>query len=392
MGKKIKVSFSTPEGYFWEKIYWGRDYDIASFDAGKFEEFANQSEENIRESCCDQDGRLKHIIRAEHLNLATLKTLCETAKAARTIARLQDKSLKGILTSKSVMNYFNQPSSRTLLSFSTAEAHLGMRREDVRDVRTSSFSKGETEKDSLRTSSSYFDAIVCRHPSDIYDLFAVWVLNNSDRKVHFLNAGSGKREHPTQGVLDYYTLYESFKGDIDGKNVIYVGDCKRGRTIHSLAKILSKHKNQTAIFLAPLSLQIDEETEKYITENGTTVIKESKNPLSELVSEADVVYMSRIQDEHGGSGSYPLEYRFTGDMLAKMKDTAILMHPMPKREEIDPALDYSKDKRIMYWRQQRNGMWARVALLSYVFRKEKEVLDVYNKLEGIAEKIERTKF
>ena len=125
--KKIEVNITAPQGYWWENIFWGRDYGAANFDAKEFELFANQSDEDIKKACCDKNGRLKHVIRAEHFDLPTLETLCQTARAARTIAKLEDKSLKGILTAKSVLNYFNQPSSRTFLSFSKAQRKMRKR-------------------------------------------------------------------------------------------------------------------------------------------------------------------------------------------------------------------------------------------------------------------------
>ena len=114
----------------------------------------------------------------------------------------------------SVLNYFNQPSSRTFLSFSNAESLLGLRREEIRDIETSSSVKGESDKDGLRTISSYFDAIVCRHPSDFFHMFSVWVMENSDREIPIINAGCGALEHPTQALLDYFTIKESFSGQV----------------------------------------------------------------------------------------------------------------------------------------------------------------------------------
>ncbi|SRR3989344_5463749 len=361
-----------------DNIFWGLSETVARYDQEQFRRFLSLPPDQIERACCDEKGRLKHIIRAEHFDREFLEKICQTANAARVIAKKEDNFLNGLLRSKSILNYFSQPSSRTFLSFSMAEAHLGMRREEVRDVKTSSSVKGETEQDGLRTNSSYFDAIVCRHPSDIYDLFAVWVMKNCDREVPIINAGSGKMEHPTQGLLDYYTLWESFKGKLNDLTVLYVGDCRRGRTVHSLAKILSLHANQTALFVAPDELQIDSETEHYVTGRGTVVGKITDKPLRELVPLADVVYMTRIQNEHGGEGNYNPDFIFTEDMLDSMKPGAILMHPLPKREEIDPAVNYRhKDPRIAYWRQMRNGMWTRVALLANVFGVDDRIMEHY---------------
>jgi len=363
-----------------DNIQWGRSESVARYDQRKFAEFLGQSPEEIRKACCDDSGRLVHIISAEHFGLSFLEKICRTADAARKIAKSDDQFLQSLLRSKLVLNYFHQPSSRTFSSFSAAEAHLGMMREEVRDISTSSLVKGESEKDSLRTDSSYFDAVVCRHPSDLYGLFAVWTMKYSNREIPIINAGSGKREHPTQGILDYYTLRESFPEGLDGKTIAYVGDCKRGRTVHSLAKIMALHKDTTAYFVAPDDLQIDIETEQYIQSRGTTVHK-TKRPLREIVPKVDVVYMTRIQDEHGGQGGYDPDFIFTEEMLNSMKKGSILMHPMPKREEIDPALDYNRDPRIMYWREQRNGMWTRVALLAHIFGVDDKIRSKYEEIK-----------
>ncbi len=366
-----------------EMIYWGESQSVASFDKKKFEEFLRKPPEEIRRLCIDKKGRLKHIINAEHFDLSFLQAVCSTARAARQIAKLNGSFLKNLLPAKSILNYFNQASSRTFLSFSMAEARLGMLREEVRDLKTSSFVKGETEKDALRTISSYVDAIVCRHPSDLYGLFALWVMKNSDREIPIINAGSGKQEHPTQGILDYYTIHESFQGNVDGLSIAFVGDCLRGRTVHSLAKILSLHQNITLHFVAPASLQIDSETAGYITEKGTAVHK-TTGGLKEIIPEVDVVYMTRVQDEHGGKGEYDPALIFTEELLSLMKEDAILMHPMPKREEIDPAIDYRKrEKKVMYWREQRNGMWARVALIAYLFEVDHLLRQEYENVRGV---------
>lgn len=373
----------TEEGAF-ENIYWGATDSIKNYNQRRFREFLDQTPKELYEACCDKKGRLKHIIRAEHFDLPFLEKICETANAARKIARLEDNFLKGLLRSKSILNYFQQPSSRTFLSFSTAEAHLGMRREEVRELSTSSTVKGESDRDTLRTISSYFDTIVCRHKGDFFDQFAVWAMKNSDRGIPIINAGSGKAEHPTQGALDYYTIHESFDGNMEGRKIAYVGDCLRGRTVHSLAKIMALHKSSEAYFVAPEELQIDSKTKDYIVTRGTKVHTVS-NPLRDLLPEMDVIYMTRMQNEHGGKGEYDRNYIFTLNMLDEMKDGAILMHPLPKREEIDPAIDdIKKDPRVMYWRQVRNGMWTRVGLLAHIFNVDGQIRNRYADLQRVA--------
>jgi len=363
-------------------INWGSTPDIATYNQQQFNKFRIQSSEEIKKHCYDPKGRIKHVLKAEHFDLEFLRTICDTATAARRINKLSNAPLKSFLRSKSILNYFNQPSSRTFLSFSMAEAHLGMRREEVRDLKTSSTVKGESDRDSLRTISSYFDGIVCRHAHDDYDLFALWVMKSSDRELPIINAGSGTKEHPTQGILDYYTIRESFDDCLDRRVLLFVGDCKRGRTIHSLAKIMSLYQGMTMYFIAPQNLQIDTETEQYITQKGVNVLKTSE-PLDKFVGLGDVIYMTRVQNEHGGEGEMDPRYRFTLEMLDSMRDGAILMHPLPKREEIDPRIDELKrDKRVMYWREERNGMWTRVGLLSYLFGVDDKIREYYQDIKN----------
>ena len=357
-------------------IFWGRSLHIKDFDQLKFNEFLSLEKSELEKLCKDSKGRLKHIVRVEHFDLEFIDEITTIAKTLKKCFRGHPRWINGLLSEFSVLNYFQQPSSRTFLSFSSAESLMGMRREEVRDISTSSTMKGESDKDALRTISSYFDAIVCRHESDIYDLFAVWVMKNSDREIPIINAGSGKSEHPTQALLDIFTIKESFNKPVNKLKIGFVGDCLRGRTVHSLAKLLSNYAGVHLSFVAPSNLQLDQETHSYLKDKNIEISFENESLLN-ILTELDVVYMTRIQDEHGGEGDYSEGFKFTEHHLNSMKEGAILMHPMPKREEIDPKLDFLKrDNRIMYWRQQRNGMWVRAALLAYLFDKSETILNL----------------
>lgn len=280
----------------------------------------------------------------------------------------QDPAGLQLLCGSSVLNYFRQPSTRTFLSFSTAESKLGLHSQAVQDVQTSSYAKGESEVDFLRTISSYFETIVFRHPDDNFGHFALWVMKNTRREIPVISAGTGKKEHPTQALLDYYTWRDSFQGNLGNGSYAFVGDCLRGRTVHSAAKLLALHSNVTLYFVSPEELQIDSETERYLLARKVKVekINSGLEDVVPLVTKA--VYMTRIQNEHGGKGDYPRAFIFTRELLDKLPEGAILMHPMPKREEIDPAIDsLVNDSRVMYWRQHRNGLWIRVALFAHLF-------------------------
>jgi aspartate carbamoyltransferase catalytic subunit len=375
-----------------DSINWGPTDEILKFHKSKFEEFASQSEKEIENACKNDDGKLVHILRAEHFDLGFLERICETANAARRIAKPQSTFLKNLLRGKTAWNYFEQPSSRTYESFFNAEGRLGMQRGNLKDLATSSHAKGETHRDALRTFSSFYDVMVCRTPSDIFDLYALWAMKTSDREIPVINAGSGKKEHPTQAILDYYTIRESFDRKMDNKVGVYVGDCLRGRTVHSLAKVMALHKGGSAFFVGPQHLQIDQETERYLLNREVVVHKIHNKPLEDIVPLADFIYMTRVQNEHGGDGKYDPKFIFKLEHLDRMRQGAILMHPLPKREEIDPRIDYlSKEsndslerervQKNMMWRQVRNGMWTRLALLSHIFDVDNEIRNQYKQLE-----------
>jgi aspartate carbamoyltransferase catalytic subunit len=359
-----------------DKIYWGRSSSCADFDKSLFQKFMAQSEGELKKICQGPLGEPYHLVRSEFFDLHFVNKIYQMAKVIKKNWKAQPIWMQSLLKGKSSLLYFHQPSSRTFLSFSSAASLVGLRHEEVRSIQTSSSVKGESDKDALRTLSSYFDAVVCRHPSDIYDLFAVWALRHSDREVPVINAGSGVSQHPTQSLLDYYTIKESFNGQVDGLNIGFVGDCLRGRTVHSLAKVLSLHKNIRLNFIAPEELSLDKETRNFLDMRGVNYECLS-GPVSDYVKDLDVVYMTRIQDEHGGIGEVKKDYVFSLDDLNKMSKESILMHPMPKREEIDPRIDFlHRDPRVMYWRQQRNGMWVRAAIFSHLFQKSEAVLNL----------------
>ncbi|MAG60324.1 aspartate carbamoyltransferase [archaeon] len=373
-----------------EKIFWGATSQIGEFHKNKFQEFLSKGPNELKKLCTKSNGRLRHIIRAEHMDKEFLNIIYYTANAARKISKIDPNYLKQKLQHVSILNYFAQPSSRTFLSFSRAESKLGIQREEVRELQTSSTVKGESDLDSIRTLSSYFEGMVIRHPSNQFDAFAVWALHNSARPIPIINAGSGSQEHPTQALLDYYTIKRSLK-KIDGISVAFVGDCLRGRTVRSAAKLLCLYNDVTLYFVAPEHLQIDEETQEYCRSNGLKVHKISTE-IKEIIKEVDVLYMTRIQNEHGGDGKYPLEFKLNLEMLEAMKENSIIMHPMPKREEMDPRIDYLKNNpKVMIWRQQRNGMWVRVAVLAYIYGKDLEIRNHYAKIEQKMAKILRHK-
>jgi aspartate carbamoyltransferase catalytic subunit len=283
-----------------------------------------------------------------------------------------------VLAHKRAMLYFSQPSSRTFLSHLAACQILGITTGSVRDAATSSEFKGESREDSIRTFSSYFDMIIMRSPEQGLAEKMGWELSNSSRPIPILNAGSGKDQHPTQALLDIYTLVRSFeeKGGLDGRTVVFCGDLLRGRTVRSLSYLLTEFTGVKQIFVAPKELQISDDVTAMLDAKG--VKYEISGDLKAATAEADAVYMTRIQDEwdsaKGESAKIDTSrFKFGAEELALLKSDGIIMHPLPRRDEIAVCCDH--DPRAMYWRQMRNGMWIRAALIAATFGYEREIMD-----------------
>ncbi len=331
-----------------------------------------------------RNGRPYHALIAQQFERPFLDRLCELATRTRRIAKTRGGRLflQDLLSDKRAMLYFAQPSTRTFLSFYAACQIVGLQPAEVRDTNTSSELKGESPEDSVRTFSSYFDVIIMRHPVGGFAEKIAWMLSNTERTVPVINAGSGKDQHPTQALLDIYTLQRSFeeRGGIEGKHVVFVGDLARGRTVRSLSWLLKLYPGVRQTFVAPAALQIGEDVLDSLRRAG--VAFECTDDFEAAVPQADAIYMTRIQDEWDtAKESAALDtsrFKFTAAHLARLKPDAILMHPLPRRDEIAPACD--ADPRAMYWRQVRNGMWIRAALLLVIFDRDVEVDRYYEDL------------
>ncbi len=324
-----------------------------------------------------RDGRQYHALISQQFDRAFLDRMCELATRTRKIAKTRGGMLflQGLLAEKRAMLYFAQPSTRTFLSFLSACQILGLQSGEVRDSKTSSEVKGESPEDTVRIFSSYYDLIIMRYPEGGFGDRIAWLLSNTDRPVPVINAGSGKDQHPTQALLDIYTLQRSFEaiGGIEGKKIAFVGDLARGRTVRSLAYLLTRYPGVKLYFVAPEQLQIGEDILASLDEYGVSY--EVTDTLTPILPEMDAVYMTRIQDEWdtaGESRSIGIdEYIIDADRLQHMKETAVILHPLPRRNEI--AVEVDSDPRAMYWRQVRNGMWIRAALILHIFERDAEV-------------------
>jgi aspartate carbamoyltransferase catalytic subunit len=207
-----------------------------------------------------------------------------------------------------------------------------------------------------------------------------WLLSTIERPVPIINAGSGRDQHPTQALLDIYTLQRSFEktGGIDGKSVAFVGDLARGRTVRSLAFLLTRYQDVKQYFVAPEPLQVGEDILEQLDAAG--VEYEITSDFEKIVPLADAIYMTRIQDEWddvpGQSEKIDTtKFFFEARHLEVLKRTAVIMHPLPRRKEI--ALEVDSDPRAVYWRQVRNGMWIRTALIATIFGVDGEINDYF---------------
>lgn len=328
-------------------------------------------------------GRPYHCIMAQQFDRDALDHLCDLATRIRRIGKSKGGMdfLSLLLKHKRAMLYFTQPSTRTFLSFYSACQILGIRPAEVRDPSISSEIKGESKEDTIRTFSSFFDLIIMRTPDQGFAESMSWVISNTERPIPIINAGSGKDQHPTQALLDIYTLARSFerRGGIDNKTIVFCGDLARGRTVRSLSGLLQQYRNVKQVFAAPEPLQIGRDILDQLRDAG--VEYEVTTDFKSVIPAADAIYMTRLQDEwdsrpgESSIGYNPQDYYFTGEDLKRLQPSAVIMHPLPRRKEISTECD--NDPRAVYWRQMRNGMWIRAALIATIFCRDQEITQYY---------------
>ena len=262
-----------------------------------------------------------------------------------------------ILDGKIVATLFFEPSTRTRLSFETAANRLGAKVIGFADPKITSGTKGETLKDTIMMVQNYADVIVMRHYLEGAALYASEVAN-----VPIINAGDGANQHPTQTMLDLYSIYKT-QGTLDNLNVFLVGDLKYGRTVHSLLMAL-RHFNPTFHFIAPKELAMPEEYKAYCREHGIKYV-EYEEFNEDVIAEADILYMTRVQRERFTD---LMEYERVKDvyilkasMLGKARENMKILHPLPRVNEI--AYDVDDDPHAYYFQQAQNGLYAREAII-----------------------------
>lgn len=275
---------------------------------------------------------------------------------------LKRKGSPNLLKNKILATLFFEPSTRTRLSFETAMQRLGGGVISVASAEGSSAAKGESVADSAKTVSQYADLIVIRHPrvgsaKEAADAASVPVIN----------AGDGAGQHPTQALLDMYTIYKE-KGSLKNLKVAMVGDLKNGRTVHALVELLSLYGSRL-YFVSPTLLRMPEEITSHLKQRGIQV--EETEDLFKAASESDLVYMTRIQKERFVDLSEYERvkgfYIINGEFLKRLNKEITILHPLPRVDEISPEVDSYPG--AAYFRQVRNGVFVRMALLAMILGK-----------------------
>jgi aspartate carbamoyltransferase len=262
-------------------------------------------------------------------------------------------------TGRIMTNLFYEPSTRTSSSFSAAMQRLGGGVIQINDVQYSSVSKGENLPDTVRTLAELCDVIVLRHPEKGSAEVAA-----EATEIPIINGGDGIGEHPTQALLDLFTI-KSEQGTLEDRTVTMVGDLKHGRTVHSLARMLMPYGAKLQ-FVSPDSLRMPTAQVEECREAGIEVVETSN--LDEVLGETDVLYVTRVQKERfKNKKAYQKvkgSYRVNPEVMARAPGTMTLMHPLPRNKEIAASVD--ADPRAAYFRQVKNGMYVRMALLNLV--------------------------
>ena len=388
-----------------------------------FADYESRLDRSIKAKSPDffSGDRLRHLIFSGQFTRPLLDKLCRLADKIRLLAKSKEghRFLNTLLSHKRAMLYFTQPSTRTFMSFAAACQILGMTCNEVRDLSVSSEAKGESPFDSIRMFSSYFDLIIMRSHIPKFAECCGYMMNtladSQRRSVPILNAGAGADEHPTQALLDIYTiqrafsfthpkdsrqwtrydeLRQSFPGlrkGIAGKTIGFCGDIRRGRTVRSLAQLLALHEQVRLVFIAPPhpALALPRDLKDKLIDAKVDVREchslEDQLDGKPVIEQFDALYMTRIQREHN-SGAEEQElneldfsqFKLTKSLVSRMKPYAAILHPFPRDKEfgeIPPAID--DDERAFYFRQARNGMWARAALVAHIFDVDGEINDFH---------------
>jgi aspartate carbamoyltransferase catalytic subunit len=280
-------------------------------------------------------------------------------KIMEVAADFERNSYQNLLNGQVIGTLFFEPSTRTRLSFESAINRLGGKVIGFSDANNSSVTKGETLYDTIKVVSNYAELLVMRHPLEGSARYA-----SEHSKVPIINAGDGANQHPTQTLLDLYSILKTQK-TLENLNIFMVGDLKYGRTVHSLLMALSEF-NTNFSFISPDELKMPQEYKTFLANRGLK-FHEQKD-IDETFKEADIIYMTRVQKERF---SDPIEYERTKnayvlkeEMLVGSKETMKILHPLPRVNEIDVGVDSSSH--AYYFNQTENGVYVRQAIISLI--------------------------
>ena len=300
------------------------------------------------------------------MNDMSKEEILNILELARKIDETPDDEKLKFLYGKIIATLFFEPSTRTKMSFESAAQRLGAQVLQLPPVEQSSLKKGESFRDTIKMVEAYSDLIVVRHPLD----GAARLADETSKKA-IINAGDGSNQHPSQTLLDLYTILEE-KGSLENLEIAFVGDLKYGRTVHSLVKALT-HFNPKIYFIAPQILQMPQ----YLLDelNKNNIKYEVLEDFRDCLDKIDVFYMTRIQKERFPDiedyeqvkGIYVINKE---NILGKCKDDMIILHPLPRVDEISTDLDDTKH--ALYFKQARNGIPVRQAMMMTVLGKVKE--------------------
>lgn len=301
--------------------------------------------------------RLHHVVAAQDFNRGMLEELFDRARAMEGVATNGGTKL---LDGTIMASLFYEESTRTRFSFESAMLRLGgsvISTENARQF--SSVSKGETLEDTIRILNGYADVIVMRH----YESGAAQRAADISR-VPIINAGDGTGQHPTQAFLDLYTIQKEL-GRIDGIRIAVVGDLANGRTVRSLCYLLAKYRDVRIYLVAPEVVRMRDDIKAYLARNDVRFVEEGD--LRSIAPDVDVLYQTRIQKERFGDRTEDYlaakgVYVVDRELLSHMKPDSIIMHPLPRVDEIE--LEVDSDPRAAYFRQAQNGLYIRMALLA----------------------------
>lgn len=301
----------------------------------------------------------RHLLSAAQLGADDIQALSQRADALRQMSR---EELSKILQGAVVATLFYEPSTRTRMSFEAAVLRLGGHVVTAENaLENSSAKKGERLEDVFRVVGSYVDAIVIRHHEATSMVEAApW------SPVPIVNAGAGAGEHPTQALLDVYTILREV-GRVDGLNITLMGDLRYGRTIHSLLRLLALYDDVHVTLLHPVSLGLPTALHQELTNAGLCMV--STDDVDAALASADVVYQTRIQKERLANSTEQQgaeRFYLTTASLQKMKAHTRILHPLPRIMEIHPDVD--TDERAAYFRQAENGLYIRMAILEHLVK------------------------